>query len=158
MTFFRKDAYERGVKRKTFDIVVILAVVFGLLSSYLFVRLITSSTTDTHVRDVLVEEIRNEDYLAREAASQISRLGSSNTWNLLGQVRQHVYAMQEMNALSGALLDSRHPLLPADALSDALVELGNCEARLLLGQAIDAPLSNLWQNLNTVALAVIDLG
>lgn len=149
-----RERYDRGVKRSTFELMVGGLAVLGAAVLILSIILMTSSTSDSTLRDTLVKAAVEQDGLARTAASQISRIGGSEAWQMIAQTRQHIYALQEVNELTMVLLGRSQPLVPEAALETAMRYLEDCERVLLQGNTIDTQLSLLWSQLDIVAEAV----
>lgn len=154
MNWMWRNNYERRVSRKAYNIVLIAAVVMTLLCGLLTYRLLSTSTSDTRLRDVLMEHAIREEDSARVTTSQISRTGGSNTWQLLGQTRQHLYALSELNSLATIFIDAASPLVPDEVLAQALENLTACESRLLEGRYIDDELSQLWTQLSVISASL----
>lgn len=148
--------YERRVSRKTYNLVLIIAVTMTLLCGFLSYRLLSTSTSDTQLRDVLLEHAIHEEESARTAASQISRTGGSNTWLLIGRTRQHLYAISELNNLAVTFMDANSTLVSDETLSKSLEILTACESRLRAGNFIDDELSQLWTQLSVIRSSLHD--
>lgn len=153
MSLYARNRYESGVKRSTFQAVLLVAGLLALICIYLVFRLTIASTSDTQLRDVFIERAQQEEQLARENASQMSRIGGTNTWQLLARTRQHLYALTQINELFSSLVASNQQVVPQSAISSALNALTDCETQILAGNAIDEQLSVLWDALNVIAEA-----
>ena len=153
MYWFRKD--KPSMSKKMRDI-LILALTFALLLDVvLAVLLFAISTSDTKLSDTLVSMTQTNVESLRNAATQISRTGSSYTTQLLGESKQYLFGLQQINELAQELLG--HELIASQPLSDALSALDACQARTLAGQALDEPLAALWEGINQLEEIVAQL-
>lgn len=148
MSLYPRGRYEHGVSKKTFEYAIIAIVLLGLLSLFLIVRSVTSTTTDTDLSGVLTAQLRAEEESARLSAAQLSRYGGSTTMHLLAVTRQHVYAMSQLNTLGISLLGG--PLLPQALLDEALATLTACESLLHGGGTMDAQIATLWEQITAI--------
>lgn len=143
-----------GVNRRYMEIalgvIVVLVIAVGLLAYFLFF----GSTTDTRLRDVMLDQARGEYTLAHESASQLSRTGGSSTMRMLSQARQHVYTIGKINTLCESLLDGNRPLISQEPIEQALAYISTCESLLLAGQYIDTPLNALWEQLTLISAEI----
>lgn len=154
MPFLSNSRHERGVRRKTFEIVLAIAIVLSLVCIFLLIRLFGGSTSDTTLQDTLVEWAIQEDAMARESASQLSRTGGTTTVHLLGKTAQHLYALDMINELWTSWFGNAHPLVPPTAIDAAMKAVDDSEALVLGAQTIDVPLAELHLQLNEIANAV----
>lgn len=142
---------DRGVKKSTFQIVVIVAGALALACIILLVTMSSGTTADTQVEDVLAAQARAQEGLARETAAQISRIGGSATMQLLAKTRQHLYALSQLNELAVALIGPGVQLTPQQSVNTAIATLDTCENRFLAGQSIETELTTLWEQLGVIA-------
>ncbi|MCL1796507.1 MAG: hypothetical protein FWG37_06415 [Clostridia bacterium] len=129
--------------------VIICALV--LLNAVQFFMARTTVTRDSIVRDAFVTRARSELIAARQSASQVSRMGSSNTYRVLAITRQHLYGITQLNDMTANLLGTREDLLPQDVVNAAIRSVEACEARNLEGYNSDEQLTELQAHLSVLA-------
>ena len=144
MYWFRKE--KPGMSKKTRDILILALAAAVLLDIVLAVVLLSGSTSDTRLSDTLVSYSRNDVSSARTAATQLSRTGGSYTTQLLGDMKQYIYGVDQINLISQALLGRK--LYSQTAIDTALAAIEQCETKTLAGQAMDEPLAALWAQVN----------
>lgn len=146
MYWFRKE--KPGMSKKTRDILILALAAAVLLDIVLAVVLLSGSTSDTRLSDTLVSYSRNDVSSARTAATQLSRTGGSYTTQLLGDMKQYLYGLDQINLLSQALLGRQ--LYSQTTIDAAMTAVGQCETKTLAGQAMDEPLAALWTQINAL--------
>ena len=131
MYWFRKE--KPAMSKKTRDILILALSIAVALDIVLAVVLLSGSTR-TNVAN------------ARTTATQLSRTGSSYTTQMLGDMKQYIYGVDQINLLSQALLGRK--LYSQTAIDTALAAIEQCETKTLAGQAMDEPLAALWAQVN----------
>ena len=144
MYWFRKE--KPGMSKKTRDILILALSIAVALDIVLAVVLLSGSTSDTKLSDTLISYSRTNVANARTTATQLSRTGSSYTTQMLGDMKQYIYGVDQINLLSQALLGRK--LYSQTAIDTALAAIEQCETKTLAGQAMDEPLSTLWAQVN----------
>ena len=144
MYWFRKE--KPAMSKKTRDILILALSIAVALDIVLAVVLLSGSTSDTKLSDTLISYSRTNVANARTTATQLSRTGSSYTTQMLGDMKQYIYGVDQINLLSQALLGRK--LYSQTAIDTALVAIEQCETKTLAGQAMDEPLSTLWAQVN----------
>lgn len=144
MYWFRKE--KPAMSKKTRDILILALSIAVALDIVLAVVLLSGSTSDTKLSDTLISYSRTNVANARTTATQLSRTGSSYTTQMLGDMKQYIYGVDQINLLSQALLGRK--LYSQTAIDTALAAIEQCETKTLAGQALDEPLSTLWAQVN----------
>ena len=144
MYWFRKET--PAMSKKTRDILILALSIAVALDIVLAVVLLSGSTSDTKLSDTLISYSRTNVANARTTATQLSRTGSSYTTQMLGDMKQYIYGVDQINLLSQALLGRK--LYSQTAIDTALAAIEQCETKTLAGQAMDEPLSTLWAQVN----------
>lgn len=144
MYWFRKE--KPAMSKKTRDILILALSIAVALDIVLAVVLLSGSTSDTKLSDTLISYSRTNVANARTTATQLSRTGSSYTTQMLGDMKQYIYGVDQINLLSQALLGQK--LYSQTAIDTALAAIEQCETKTLAGQAMDEPLSTLWAQVN----------
>ena len=144
MYWFRKE--KPAMSKKTRDILILALSIAVALYIVLAVVLLSGSTSDTKLSDTLISYSRTNVANARTTATQLSRTGSSYTTQMLGDMKQYIYGVDQINLLSQALLGRK--LYSQTAIDTALAAIEQCETKTLAGQAMDEPLSTLWAQVN----------
>ncbi len=144
MYWFRKE--KPAMSKKTRDILILALSIAVALDIVLAVVLLSGSTSDTKLSDTLISYSRTNVANARTTATQLSRTGSSYTTQMLGDMKQYIYGVDQINLLSQALLGRK--LYSQTAIDTALAAIEQCETKTLAGQAMDEPLSTLWAQVN----------
>ena len=144
MYWFRKE--KPAMSKKTRDILILALSIAVALDIVLAVVLLSGSTSDTKLSDTLISYSRTNVANARTTATQLSRTGSSYTTQMLGDMKQYIYGVDQINLLSQALLGRK--LYSQTAIDTALAAIEHCETKTLAGQAMDEPLSTLWAQVN----------
>lgn len=150
MSLYNRRPYDRGFSRKTFQYVLLAASILAIICIYLGARLWFGSTSDTHLQDVFIEQVREQDASARQAAGQLSRMGGSNTQHMLAQTRQHLYAISVLNGLSAQLVTGGGDLVPQAYIDLAMQAIDACETKILASGTIEMELNALWEQLNAI--------
>lgn len=143
---FRKE--KRSMSKKTRDILILSLAAALVLDIALAVALLSTTTSDTKLSDTLVSYTRQNVSSAREAATQLSRTGSSYTTQLLAETRQYLYGLVQLNDLAEVLLGKG--MISQTDIEKAMNAVSGCESRTLAGQAMDEPLSELWTQINVL--------
>lgn len=144
MYWFRKE--KPAMSKKTRDILILALSIAVALDIVLAVVLLSGSTSDTKLSDTLISYSRTNVANARTTATQLSRTGSSYTTQMLGDMKQYIYGVDQINLLSQALLGRK--LYSQTAIDTALAAIEQCETKTLAGQAMDEPLAALWAQVN----------
>lgn len=144
MYWFRKE--KPGMSKKTRDILILALAAAIILDAVLAAVLLSGSTSDTKLSDTLVSYSRSDVSNARATATQLSRNGGSYTTQLLGDMKQYLYGLDQINLLSQALLGEL--MYSQSAIDAAMTAVEQCETKTLAGQAMDEPLSELWTHIN----------
>ena len=144
MYWFRKE--KPAMSKKTRDILILALSIAVALDIVLAVVLLSGSTSDTKLSDTLISYSRTNVANARTTATQLSRTGSSYTTQMLGDMKQDIYGVDQINLISLALLGRK--LYSQTAIDTALAAIEQCETKTLAGQAMDEPLSTLWAQVN----------
>ena len=144
MYWFRKE--KPAMSKKTRDILILALSIAVALDIVLAVVLLSGSTSDTKLSDTLISYSRTNVANARTTATQLSRTGSSYTTQMLGDMKQYIYGVDQINLLSQALLGRK--LYSQTAIDTARAAIEQCETKTLAGQAMDEPLSTLWAQVN----------
>ena len=144
MYWFRKE--KPAMSKKTRDILILALSIAVALDIVLAVVLLSGSTSDTKLSDTLISYSRTNVANARTTATQLSRTGSSYTTQMLGDMKQYIYGMDQINLISQALLGRK--LYSQTAIDTALAAIEQCETKTLAGQAMDEPLAALWAQVN----------
>ena len=144
MYWFRKE--KPAMSKKTRDILILALSIAVALDIVLAVVLLSGSTSDTKLSDTLISYSITNGANARTTATQLSRTGSSYTTQMLGDMKQYIYGVDQINLLSQALLGRK--LYSQTAIDTALAAIEQCETKTLAGQAMDEPLSTLWAQVN----------
>lgn len=144
MYWFRKE--KPAMSKKTRDILILALSIAVALDIVLAVVLLSGSTSDTKLSDTLISYSRTNVANARTTATQLSRTGSSYTTQMLGDMKQYIYGVDQINLLSQALLGRK--LYSQTAIDTALAAIEQCETKTLAGQAMDEPISTLWAQVN----------
>ena len=134
------------MSKKTRDILILALSIAVALDIVLAVVLLSGSTSDTKLSDTLISYSRTNVANARTTATQLSRTGSSYTTQMLGDMKQYIYGVDQINLLSQALLGRK--LYSQTAIDTALAAIEQCETKTRAGQAMDEPLSTLWAQVN----------
>ena len=144
MYWFRKE--KPAMSKKTRDILILALSIAVALDIVLAVVLLSGSTSDTKLSDTRISYSRTNVANARTTATQLSRTGSSYTTQMLGDMKQYIYGVDQINLLSQALLGRK--LYSQTAIDTALAAIEQCETKTLAGQAMDEPLAALWAQVN----------
>ena len=144
MYWFRKE--KPAMSKKTRDILILALSVAVALDIVLAIVLLSGSTSDTKLSDTLISYSRTNVANARTTATQLSRTGSSYTTQMLGDMKQYTYGVDQINLISQALLGRK--LYSQTAIDAALEAIEQCETKTLAGQAMDEPLATLWAQVN----------
>ncbi len=144
MYWFRKE--KPAMSKKTRDILILALSIAVALDIVLAVVLLSGSTSDTKLSDTLISYSRTNVANARTTATQLSRTGSSYTTQMLGDMKQYIYGVDQINLISQALLGRK--LYSQTAIDTALAAIEQCETKTLAGQAMDEPLAALWAQVN----------
>lgn len=144
MYWFRKE--KPAMSKKTRDILILALSIAVALDIVLAIVLLSGSTSDTKLSDTLISYSRTNVANARTTAAQLSRTGSSYTTQMLGDMKQYIYGVDQINQISQALLGRK--LYSQTAIDAALAAIEQCETKTLAGQAMDEPLATLWAQVN----------
>ena len=131
MYWFRKE--KPAMSKKTRDILILALSIAVALDIVLAVVLLSGSTSDTKLSDTLISYSRTNVANARTTATQLSRTGSSYTTQMLGDMKQYIYGVDQINLISQALLGRK--LYSQTAIDTALAAIEQCETKTLAGQA-----------------------
>lgn len=141
-------------QQRHFTILLVVAIAGIVTSLILGGILVTSSTSDAALHDILYARARLEESSAREITARLSRTGGTNTQHQLALLRQHLYALEQLNALSDSLLTRDKTFVPSDLITQAVSHVDRCETLLLTGQAIDSPMMDLRSVLSEIEAAI----
>ena len=100
------------------------------------------------------ERMRNEAGQAISQVNNLSRTGGSTTTNLLGKLRQHVYAMQTMQQIHVALRGNSHQAVDASLFDTIYTVIDTFDARLQTGQQTKEPQTQLLTLLTELSTKV----
>ena len=103
------------------------------------------------------ERMRGEAAQAVTLVNNLSRTGGSSTGNLLGKLRQHVYAMEAIQHMHVSLRGKDHQAVEGDLFDTIYTVIDAFDARLQTGQQTKEPqtqLLTLMSNLNDKVTAI----
>ena len=89
------------------------------------------------------DHMRNQAQLAITQVNSLSRTGGSNTTNLLGKLRQHVYAMQLLQQMHVSLRGKDQQVVSDDVFDTIYTVIDTFDARLQTGQQTKEPQTQL---------------
>lgn len=89
------------------------------------------------------EHMRSEAGQAISQVNNLSRTGGSTTTNLLGKLRQHVYAMQTMQEMHVALRGNSQQTVEPSLFDTIYTVIDTFDARLQTGQQTKEPQTQL---------------
>ncbi len=89
------------------------------------------------------ERMRSEAGHAITQVNNLSRTGGSNTANLLGKLRQHVYAMQTLQQIHVGLKGNGQHVVDASVFDAIYTVIDTFDARLQTGQQTKEPQTQL---------------
>ncbi|MEG0766177.1 MAG: hypothetical protein RR482_00530 [Clostridia bacterium] len=153
--YYRLSSKPWGRRQQQVMLVVLCILLFGNIFQAFAYRSV--SMRDARMREALVIRVQSEISSARSTSRLLSRTGGSNTSTLLSKVRQHVYGVQQLNDLTASLYGATRTLIQEDLVNAALAAIHTCEGKLVSGMALDAPLSELWQQLDAMLAAAAQL-
>lgn len=151
--------YEKqtGWSRKKRDAIILVMIALAIGNGIQAYYNIAASNRNARLREVLIVQGTLEINSAVEYAQQLSRTGGSYTVSQLGTIRQHLYAIRQLNALTASLYGANRGIVSNEKIDQAMQYLSTCESRLLAGQTIDVPLANLRSLLESVSADVAKL-
>jgi hypothetical protein len=89
------------------------------------------------------ERMRSEANLAITQVNNLSRTGGSTTTNMLGKLRQHVYAMETLQDVHLALRGNGQRVVDDGVFDSVYAVIDTFDARLQTGQQTKEPLTQL---------------
>lgn len=89
------------------------------------------------------DRMRSEAGQAITQVNNLSRTGGSNTANLLGKLRQHIYAMQTLQQIHVGLRGNSQQILETSVFDTIYTEIDTFDARLQTGQQTKEPQTKL---------------
>ena len=89
------------------------------------------------------ERMRSEAGQAISQVNNLSRTGGSNTANLLGKLRQHVYAMQTLQQIHVGLRGNSQQAVDVSMFDTIYTVIDTFDARLQTGQQTKEPQTQL---------------
>ncbi len=89
------------------------------------------------------ERMRSEANLAITQVNNLSRTGGSTTTNMLGKLRQHVYAMETLQDVHLALRGGGQRVVDDGVFDSVYAVIDTFDARLQTGQQTKEPLTQL---------------
>ncbi|HML47728.1 MAG TPA: hypothetical protein PKE04_13365 [Clostridia bacterium] len=151
--------YEKqtGWSRKKRDAIILVMIALAIGNGIQAYYNIAASNRSARLREVLIVQGTLEINSAVEYAQQLSRTGGSYTVSQLATIRQHLYAIKQLNALTASLYGANRGIVSNEKIDQAMQYLSSCESRLLAGQTIDVPLANLRSLLESVSKDVAKL-
>lgn len=150
----KQQRYLQTPRRNQTQIIFWIAVALGLAVIVLSILLAVGTTSDTSLRDNLLEHARQEDRLAREYAARISRTGGTGTVHAIAMTRQHLHGLELLNDMAEQLLLQKE-IVPAEAISRAYTALDEAETLVLGAGTIDAQIADLWEQLGIITQVLL---
>jgi hypothetical protein len=98
------------------------------------------------------DRMRSEAGQALTLVNSLSRTGGSTTTNMLGKLRQHVYAMESIQAVHTTLRGKNTQIVEEDAFTAIYTVIDTFDSKLQTGQQTKEPLAQLLElltDLNT---------
>jgi len=141
---------QTGCSRKTRDVLVIVILIMMIVAVLLACLYVRALADARRISGVLTVQGGQEITQAQNYLAQLSRAGGSRTTQQIGQLRQHLYAIQQLNQLTQSLLGGNASVAGGSVIRQALDVVSECESRLLKGQAIDEQLQTLRALLDTL--------
>lgn len=139
---------DKGISKRTRDWLVLIICALLLLNLLQFLNYQTTMSRSTVLRETLVSRVKEDIKDARGIAPQLSRTGGSSTMKWLGQTRQYLYGVTQVNELTAGLFGSGQTLVPQSAVDAAFSAIDECENQLMGGLTMDTPLKELWRQLD----------
>lgn len=154
---FRYNQREKGIPKKTRDILIIAVGVLLIVNAIQFLTYQSSGSRGDNIRRTLVIRLQDDVDAALSVVPQLGRTGGSSTMKWLSLTRQYLYGMTQINDLAAILLGDSGDLVPRDAINTATRAIDDCEQQLSSGNNIDTQLNTLWAQLAIISKAVEDL-
>ncbi len=148
---------DRSLGRRTRDILIILLCALLVLNVVQFVVSRNTGNRTSVLRDTLIVTVRADIASARNAATQLSRIGGSNGQRLLAETQQYLYGVTQLNNLTLTVYGGGQMLVPQKTVDSAISSVETCRTRVLSGQAIDVPLGELIQQITDLETAAAAL-
>ncbi|GHU69566.1 hypothetical protein AGMMS49992_00450 [Clostridia bacterium] len=146
MYYTQRRAFTKR-SRDTLVLVILLLLIALIVTGCLYAG---SVRRGAYYSDVLLSRGADELGQARASMSQISRIGGSYTTVQISKLRQHLYAIDRLNAIATEIYGANKGIIDDSCVASALDTIGKCESRLLKGQAIDEQLATLRQMLDQI--------
>lgn len=138
---------EKGISRKTRDILILAICILLLLNITQFILGRSTGSRSDVIHQALIIRVRDNIDAALSVVPQLSRMGGSSTSKWLSMTRQYLYGITQINELSSVLLGMDSALVPSEAINAAVRAIDDCEFRLSSGNSMDTPLNELWNQL-----------
>lgn len=100
------------------------------------------------------ERMRTEAGQALSLVNSLSRTGGSTTANMLGKLRQHVYAMESIQDVHMTLRGKKAQVVEEDAFNAIYTVIDSFDAKLQTGQQTKEPLAQLLDLLTDLSQKV----
>lgn len=98
---------------------------------------------ENHEQSYYQEHMRSEAAAAYSQVNSLSRTGGSTTTNILGKLRQHVYAMETLQSIHVALRGEKARLVEDSVFQSIYSAIDTFDTKLQTGQQTKEPQTQL---------------
>jgi len=137
MVYYREKS---STVKKARNRLMLAFLALTLVTAVLGTLYTRANASTTRMQDVLIRQVNQEIAQANTYAQQLTSSGGSNTSVHVGRLRQHLYALSQLDSLSSSVYGVGHTLIDVAKISQAMEYLDECETRLLAGQSIASQL------------------
>lgn len=125
-------------------VILIVALLVSIATRFIGGKTFNTEDVKIHIKNMLNAEIKN----AITQAESLGRSGASGTTNTISRVRQHVYALDNLNSLSILLMGQSARVFPQQYIDTAMASIDDFLVQLQKGQSVNEALLKLTDNLS----------
>lgn len=142
-----QDMQSQSFKKPKTQTIIIILLVIALAalvgSKFIGGRSFSSEDVKVKIKNMLNSEMKN----AISQAESLGRSGASGSTNIISRVRQHVYALDALNALNISLSGQSSRIFPQQDIDTTMASIDEFFVQLQTGQSVNEVQIKLMDNL-----------
>lgn len=129
--------------RRRMSILLVLTLVLAIACISLGIAYGRAANANVNTSKILVAKAQNEVSNAKTRAYQLTQASSSSVAAMVAQVRQHVYALHQINELTTGIYGGRQVFIDETLLTTCDEFLNECDAKIQGGSSLSVTFVNL---------------
>lgn len=122
--------------RRRMSILLVLTLVLAIACISLSIAYAKAASANANTSAILVAKAQNEISNAKTRAYQLTQTSSSTVSAMIAQVRQHIYALHQINELTTGIFGGSQVFIDETLLSTCDTYLNECDTKIQGGYVL----------------------